>query len=472
MPFNGSNGTFNRLYSWTADAAANIKILASRMDAEMNGFAAGLSNCVTRDGQSPPSADLPMGGKKLVNLGTPTTAGDAVTKAYADALVAGGPFAPLSGAAFTGAISGTTAAFSGALSASTGAFTGAVSAAAFTAANGGSNGYIQIIPGDALHTGYVGLFAPGGVRQGFIGYATTAGIINYASDTGAVHQFSGAVLNSTGGLQSNGSPVWHSGNFNPANYAALSGATFSGGIAAAQGSFSGQVAVDAGGAQALLAPSGDITARRADGTGVIFLGNTGSRYLYYDGSVYQMPGAQLNVGGAVFAGGQRVWDAGNLNPALYAPLSGAAFSGGISAPTVQATSDGAGTNFAVGNDVWIGDINVGNTMSVRGQSDATSGFIRFGSQTASLGVGGGGDIGVVGGNFGVQSGYSVGFGANVYMYRDNATGALRINFANNVYAYYDGSSKFIFAIGGGNKFSIDSSGTIRAAGNIIGNTTP
>ena len=63
LSFNGS-GVFNRLYTWVNDAAAAVKIRADRMDNEMNGFATGLTNCVTRDGQSPATANLPMGGFK------------------------------------------------------------------------------------------------------------------------------------------------------------------------------------------------------------------------------------------------------------------------------------------------------------------------------------------------------------------------------------------------------------------------
>lgn len=59
MAFNGS-GVFNRLYSWVADAAAAIKISSTRMDAEMDGMATGLSNCVTKDGQTTITANLPM----------------------------------------------------------------------------------------------------------------------------------------------------------------------------------------------------------------------------------------------------------------------------------------------------------------------------------------------------------------------------------------------------------------------------
>jgi hypothetical protein len=83
MPFNGS-GTFNRLYSWIIDAANNVDISSSRTDAEMNGFAAGLTNCLTRDGQSPPSADIPWGGKRLTNLGAATTDTDALSRITGD----------------------------------------------------------------------------------------------------------------------------------------------------------------------------------------------------------------------------------------------------------------------------------------------------------------------------------------------------------------------------------------------------
>lgn len=68
MPFNG-NGVFNRLYSWVNDAANGIRIRADRMDNDTNDIAAGLSNCVTRDGQSTILADIPMGGYKFTDVG-------------------------------------------------------------------------------------------------------------------------------------------------------------------------------------------------------------------------------------------------------------------------------------------------------------------------------------------------------------------------------------------------------------------
>lgn len=77
MPFNGT-GLFSRLYQWTNDRANNLDVDADRMDTDSNDIAQGLSNCITRDGQSPALANLPMGGKKLTNLGNGSAVGDSV----------------------------------------------------------------------------------------------------------------------------------------------------------------------------------------------------------------------------------------------------------------------------------------------------------------------------------------------------------------------------------------------------------
>ena len=63
----------------------------------------------------------------------------------------------------------------------------------------------------------------------------------------------------------------------------------------------------------------------------------------------------------------------------------------ITGSTVTANSNGAGTNFRVGDDVWIGDVNLANTMQVAGQQDATKGFIKFssGSNSPIIGSSGG-----------------------------------------------------------------------------------
>lgn len=85
MPFDGS-GNFNRVMNWVSDAAAAIKIVATRHDQEDDNFASGLSNTLTKDGQSQPTANIPMNGKRLINLGTPVNPADAATKAYTDGI--------------------------------------------------------------------------------------------------------------------------------------------------------------------------------------------------------------------------------------------------------------------------------------------------------------------------------------------------------------------------------------------------
>lgn len=77
MPFNGS-GVFNRVYSWQTDANNNVDVRADRMDTDTNDIASGLSNCVTRDGQSPATANLPMGSNKITGLANGSNPADAV----------------------------------------------------------------------------------------------------------------------------------------------------------------------------------------------------------------------------------------------------------------------------------------------------------------------------------------------------------------------------------------------------------
>jgi hypothetical protein len=83
MPFD-SAGTFNRVRSWVSDAAASIKIRADYHDNHDSDVASGLSTCITKDGRTQPTANIPMNQKKLVNLGEPTSPTDAATKNYVD----------------------------------------------------------------------------------------------------------------------------------------------------------------------------------------------------------------------------------------------------------------------------------------------------------------------------------------------------------------------------------------------------
>jgi hypothetical protein len=75
MPWQ-SGGNFNRLHSWTADAAAGFDILADRMDADTNDITQGLMRTVNLDGYTTPSANLPMGGFKHTNVAQASTPTD------------------------------------------------------------------------------------------------------------------------------------------------------------------------------------------------------------------------------------------------------------------------------------------------------------------------------------------------------------------------------------------------------------
>lgn len=84
MAFNGS-GSFTRLYNWVSDRNASIKIRADRMDAEMDGIATGLSTCITKDGQTTITQDIPFNNKKITGLADAAAGQDAVNRQTGDA---------------------------------------------------------------------------------------------------------------------------------------------------------------------------------------------------------------------------------------------------------------------------------------------------------------------------------------------------------------------------------------------------
>jgi hypothetical protein len=75
MAFNGS-GT----YSLPAGnpVVTGTTISSSTTNTTNSDIATALTNCITRDGQSTPSANLPMNVKKLTGLAAGTSAGDSV----------------------------------------------------------------------------------------------------------------------------------------------------------------------------------------------------------------------------------------------------------------------------------------------------------------------------------------------------------------------------------------------------------
>ena len=56
--------------------------------------------------------------------------------------------------------------------------------------------------------------------------------------------------------------------------------------------------------------------------------------------------------------------------------------GYFKAPIIESTNNGNGTNFKVGDDTWIGDVNIANTLRISGQQDVNNAYIIFGASDA------------------------------------------------------------------------------------------
>lgn len=74
------DGTFTRIYSWVADAAAGIDITASRVDADTDNITTnGFNNVLTRDGQGSATGNLPLNGFRFIGAGNAVNPQDFVT---------------------------------------------------------------------------------------------------------------------------------------------------------------------------------------------------------------------------------------------------------------------------------------------------------------------------------------------------------------------------------------------------------
>lgn len=84
MPFSGA-GVFNRVHNWVQDKIDGLKISATRVDEEFDNFRDGLSNTITRDGQTTIAADIPWNGKRLEDLGDAQADTDGLNRRSGDA---------------------------------------------------------------------------------------------------------------------------------------------------------------------------------------------------------------------------------------------------------------------------------------------------------------------------------------------------------------------------------------------------
>jgi hypothetical protein len=57
--------------------------------------------------------------------------------------------------------------------------------------------------------------------------------------------------------------------------------------------------------------------------------------------------------------------------------------GVFNAPIVASSNNGNGTNFKVGDDAWIGDVNVADSLRISGQQNSANAYVIFGSSDSS-----------------------------------------------------------------------------------------
>jgi hypothetical protein len=75
MGWDGAGG-YTRQHNFSADASAGIKILAARMDAELDDVASAITLAWARNGQNVPTQAVPMGGQRFINVGAATSVGN------------------------------------------------------------------------------------------------------------------------------------------------------------------------------------------------------------------------------------------------------------------------------------------------------------------------------------------------------------------------------------------------------------
>jgi hypothetical protein len=80
MPRNGS-GTYTRPQS---DYVPGTTILATSVNSDLNDMASALTASIARDGQTTPTANIPLGGFRITGLGSATAATDAATLGQVD----------------------------------------------------------------------------------------------------------------------------------------------------------------------------------------------------------------------------------------------------------------------------------------------------------------------------------------------------------------------------------------------------
>lgn len=143
---------------------------------------------------------------------------------------------------------------------------------------------------------------------------------------------------------------------------------------------------------------------------------------------------------------------------------GVGVAGSIYADQIRLTNNGNGTNVYIGDDVVIGDINIANTLGVKGLQDATKGYIVFGNANSAAYIGRDGTNPItVTGQFAVNSGTVTGTDAIAFQISGYAnkggTGYHDFLSVTNSYASATNATKFFRLNSTGNLEIINSAYT-------------
>jgi hypothetical protein len=175
--------------------------------------------------------------------------------------------------------------------------------------------------------------------------------------------------------------------------------------------FNGDFLIGSGGKLTVLAAGGDeggeiLLGKPPNGTlsgGVVIDAHQNKIRIFEDsgtnrGVYIDLTGAAASVGTNLLAGGGSVTSVAGAtgavsNTQLINGIKTVSSSQGITFDYVETANNGQGTNYKVGDDAWIGDTNLANTIRIKGLQDATNGYIIFGNNDGkSLGRSGSGAL--------------------------------------------------------------------------------
>lgn len=100
-----------------------------------------------------------------------------------------------------------------------------------------------------------------------------------------------------------------------------------------------------------------------------------------DSGYLTIPGGIATSQYIQFSDGSRQYSANASlsNNQILAGLQTVSSTANITFDWVAAANNGIGQNFKVGDDAWIGDTNIANTIRIKGQQDAANAYIMFGN---------------------------------------------------------------------------------------------